>query len=214
MDALIHFANLLLLGSYLVRDMLWLRLLSILAGACFIIYFYFAPVPVWAPICWNLLFMTLNAYRIQRLLAERRPVRLTDEEQRLYGLTFRSLTPREFLRLARLAEWHDATAAQCLVEEGQRLTTLVVIFSGSATVKVAGEAVARLADGRLCGEMSFLTGEKTSASVWTDCATRYVEWRADELRRFLDENAELRSALQLVIGGELAQKLRRSARAS
>jgi CRP-like cAMP-binding protein len=208
MAYLIHLANVLFLFSYLVRDILWLRVLSVIAGFCLIPYFYFQAQPVWAPIAWNAVFTALNLYQIARLLAERRPVRFSDEEQRLYQLVFRSLTPREFARLLALADWRDAAAAECLVEQGRALDRMLVLCSGSATVKIDDQAVAELAPGRLIGEMSFLTGEKTSASVWSRGPARYVAWPSAELKRFLADNAELRAALQLVIGADLATKLR------
>ncbi|HZS40286.1 MAG TPA: cyclic nucleotide-binding domain-containing protein [Polyangia bacterium] len=208
MAYLIHVANVLFLCSYLVRDILWLRLLSVIAGFCLIPYFYFQSPPLWQPILWNVVFISLNAFQIARLLRERRPVRFSDEEQRLYQMVFRSLTPREFAKLLKLAHWSEAAPAECLVEQNQVLKRMMVIYSGLATVKVGDAAVAQLQPGRLVGEMSFLTGEKTSASVWTALRTRYVAWPADDLKRFLADNHELRSALQLVIGSDLATKLR------
>ncbi len=56
--------------------------------------------------------------------------------------------------------------------------------------------------------MSFLTGEKTSASVVTDGPARYVAWPAAELRAFLADSADLRAAWQLVVGADLATKLK------
>ena len=208
MAYLIHIANVLFLFSYLVRDILWLRVLSVIAGFCLIPYFYFQSQPVWAPIAWNVVFTTLNLYQFGRLLAERRPVRFSDEEQRLYQLVFRSLTPREFARLLELAVWREAAPAECLVPQNQTLDRMLVLYSGAATVKVDGQSVAELQAGRLIGEMSFLTGEKTSASVWATGRARYVAWPSAELKRFLADNSELRAALQLVIGADLATKLR------
>ncbi len=208
MAYLIHLANVLFLFSYLVRDILWLRALSVIAGCCLIPYFYFQPRADWAAIAWNVVFMSLNLYQIARLLAERRPVRFSDEEQRLYQLVFRTLTPREFARLLKLADWRDAAPAECLVAQNQALDRMLVLYSGAATVKVNDQSVAELKPGRLIGEMSFLTGEKTSASVWALGGARYVAWPSAELKRFLADNAELRAALQLVIGADLATKLR------
>jgi Popeye protein conserved region len=208
MSALVHVANVLFFCSYLVRDILWLRLFSVIAGFCLVPYFYFQPTPLWAPIAWNVVFMTLNAAQIARLVRERRPVTLSADEQRLYQLVFRSLTPREFARLIALARWHDAPAGERLVAEGELPGRVLVLVDGAATVAVGGAPVARLAAGRLVGEMSFLTGEKTSASVTTDTPARYVAWPAAELRKFLDDSAELRAAWQLVVGADLATKLR------
>src|SRR5580700_8052424 len=93
---LIHLANVLLLLSFLARDILWLRLLNVLAGVAFIVYFAAGAAPAWAPVGWNTLFLTINLAQIWRLVLERRPVRLSADEMALYQLAFRGLTPREF----------------------------------------------------------------------------------------------------------------------
>src|SRR5262245_59612699 len=99
MSNLIHLANVLLLLSFLVRDILWLRLLNVLAGVAFIVYFATGTPPAWAPVGWNTLFLTINFVQIWRLLLERRPVRLGADELALYQLAFRGLTQQEFAKL-------------------------------------------------------------------------------------------------------------------
>ena len=58
-DLLIHAANVLYLFAFMVRDILWLRILTIVAAACLIPYFYFRPEPLMTPIYWNLVFTDL-----------------------------------------------------------------------------------------------------------------------------------------------------------
>ena len=60
MDYLVHTANLLYLASYLMRDLIRLRLLTVVAASCLIPYFYLQPKPLTAAICWNLFFIALN----------------------------------------------------------------------------------------------------------------------------------------------------------
>ena len=81
MEFTIHIANVLYMLSYLMRDILWLRILTVLAASCLIPYFYFRSDPLFAAIYWNLLFTLLNVYWICHLLLERRPVRLTYDQQ-------------------------------------------------------------------------------------------------------------------------------------
>ena len=98
MEFMIHIANGLYMLSYLMRDVLWLRVLTVLAASCLLPYLYFRPDPLFAAIYWNLIFTSLNIYWICRLLLERRPVRLTYDQQRLSQLAFQTLTPREMWR--------------------------------------------------------------------------------------------------------------------
>ena len=99
-DFLIHAANVLYLFSYMVRDILWLRMLTVVAASCLLPYFYFQPEPLMIPIYWNLVFTALNLFWIVRLFQERRPVKLSDEERRLCELVFRTMSPREKDRLS------------------------------------------------------------------------------------------------------------------
>src|SRR6476646_3146942 len=95
----IHLANVLLLLSFLVSDILWLRLLNVAAGVAFIFFFATASPPILAPVGWNAVFLTINLVQVWRLLQERRPVRLQADELSLHKLAFRALTPREFERI-------------------------------------------------------------------------------------------------------------------
>lgn len=71
-DLLIHAANAIYLLSYVIRDILWLRLLTVLAALCLVGYFALRPEPLAAVIVWNLIFIALNLAWVLRLMAERR----------------------------------------------------------------------------------------------------------------------------------------------
>ena len=208
MDIFIHVANILYLFSYLVRDILWLRMLTVVAISCLMPFFYYRPEPLMAPIYWNLAFTAINLYRIYFLLLERKPVQLKEEEQQLYRMVFRTLKPREMLKLLKFANWKTATPGERLVEQNTDLDNLMVVYSGNASVSVEGKEVAKLRGGQFIGEMSFLTGSKTSASVEAKDALRYVRWPKEQLTRFLERNPDLRAALQMIMGVDLVAKVR------
>jgi hypothetical protein len=206
MENLVHLANVLLLLSFLVRDILWLRLLNVLAGLAFIAYF--AALPAWAPVGWNGLFLLINAAQIWRLILERRPVRLSAEERALHQLAFRALTPREFARLLGIGRWAEAAAGERLVAEGVVLDRMLVLCAGAADVVAGGARVAQLGPGQLVGEMGFLTGARTSAEVVACGPVRYLALPAGALRGLFGKHPELRAAMQAVIGSDLVAKLR------
>jgi hypothetical protein len=97
LDYLVHFSNILLLVAYSVRDILWLRWFAVAAALTNIPYFLLQDSVLWPPILWALVFTAINLYQIARLYLERRPVVLSDDEQKLYDLGFNSLRPREFV---------------------------------------------------------------------------------------------------------------------
>src|SRR5262249_11558477 len=152
------------------------RLLTIVASLVLLAYFFLFPEPLWAAIYWNLLFTVINAYQVYLLWLERRPVLFTEEEQRLYQLAFRTLTPREVRKLVSLGRWEDVATRARLVERGRDLERMMVICAGCVSVEVDDKTIATLREGQLVGEMSFLTGEAPNADVFAVEPTRYVSW--------------------------------------
>src|SRR4051812_11366824 len=182
MQNLIHLANVLLLLSFLVSDILWLRLLNVFAGLAFITYFATATPIAWAPVGWNTLFLTINLAQMWRLFLERRPVRLSADELALYQAAFRSMTPREFARLISVGRWEEAAAGDELVAEGVKLDRVLVVCSGASDVVLGGARVAQVRPGQLIGEMAFLTEKATSAKVVACEPTRYLALPTEALR--------------------------------
>jgi CRP-like cAMP-binding protein len=166
------------------------------------------PTPRVAMIGWTVVFAGINLVQILRLLHERRPVRLDPDEQRLYTQTFRTLTPREYKRLLGVGRWEEAAAGQVLIPEGVAAERVLVLAAGRVAVKAGGRLVARLGAGRFIGEMGFITGRPTSAAVESLEPVRYVAWPAVALKGALARSNNLRSALQILIGQELAAKLK------
>ena len=71
MEALVYAANILYLLSYIVRDILHLRLLTIIAACCLVTYFYNQAEPLMTVVCWNVFFVGLNALQLTRIIRER-----------------------------------------------------------------------------------------------------------------------------------------------
>ena len=207
MAYLIHGANVLYLLSYLVRDILWLRILTVCAGVSLIPYFYFQDPPLLPAVIWNLVFVSINVIQIRILLLERMPVRMSEREQRLYRMVFRHLAPREFMKILAFGKWHEAAPSKKLIEQDSNLDRLMVIYSGRVSVESHGRQIAELSDGAFIGELSFIKKEKTSATVITTCPTAYVAWQRKPLEKFLETHPEMNAAWQLIIGTDLATKL-------
>lgn len=206
-DLLIHAANVLYLFAFMVRDILWFRILAVVAAACLIPYFYFRPEPLMASIYWNLAFTGLNIYWICRLLLERRPVKLSATDQRLCELVFRTMTPREMITLLKLATWESAEAGDCFVERDKPLNRLMVIYSGKACAEVDGRNVTELQPGQFIGSISYVTDETAPANVVAIEPTRYVSWPKSKLKDFMNKNPDLHSALKSALAIDLTRWL-------
>jgi hypothetical protein len=166
LDLLVHAANVLYLVAFMVRDILWFRILAVVAALCLIAYLYSRPDPLMASVYWNLVFTAVNVYWIGRLLLERRPLALSAAEQRLCELVFRTMTPREMTALLKLATWESAKAGECFVQRDQPLNRLMVIYSGRACADVDGRTVAELQPGHFIGSISYVTGKRRRPMSW------------------------------------------------
>jgi CRP-like cAMP-binding protein len=206
-EFMIHIANVLYMMSYLMRDILWLRVLTVFAASCIVPYFYFRPEPLMAPIYWNLLFTFMNIYAIWRLLLERRPVQLTADEQRLRQLVFRSLTPREMLKLVKLGRWEKHAPRECCVECEKTCEEVAVICSGKVCVELNGQVVTELREGQFIGGTGFFIDEPSSASVIAVEPTRCMWWPKSKLKTFLKNNPDIHAAFQMILGMDLTSRL-------
>jgi hypothetical protein len=145
-----HVASVLTLLAYLVKDILWLRALTILACIAGIIFNYFvAAAPLWPVINWNLVFIVINVVQIVLILRERRGVKFTEEEKELYQTLFKNFAPFEFMKLLRLGEWKGAKKGQLLAIEKQRLDNVLLVYNGLLAVEADGQQIAQLTDGNL-----------------------------------------------------------------
>ena len=63
LHGLIHLANVIYLVSYTVKDMRWLRWLTILGAVLLIPYFF--TLNLYAPAVWNIVFLTINLWRLR-----------------------------------------------------------------------------------------------------------------------------------------------------
>src|SRR6266566_3638490 len=206
-DYLVHFSNILMLASYSVRDILWLRWFAVAAALTNIPYFLLQGTVLWPPVLWALVFTAINLYQIARLYLERRPVVLSQDEQKLYDLGFRSLRPREFVSLSLVGEWKNAEAGEQVMTEGEPVSSLCIPITGSADVRRRGERIGAVRPGNIVGTALALTGEPSPVEVTFTEPTRYMRWSLPSLRRFMDTRPDLRVTLQGLVSRDLAEKL-------
>src|SRR5205085_5192255 len=104
-----HLASVLTMLAYLLKDILWLRLLTILSCVAGIAFNYFVPAtPLWTVIYWNVLFAIINIVQIAIIIKERSGVHFTEEEKELHDTLFKNFAPFEFMKLMRIAKWREA----------------------------------------------------------------------------------------------------------
>ena len=207
---MIHVANVLYLASYSVRDILWLRILTVVAALCLLPYYFGCGAePLWEAIAWNGLFIGVNLFQILLLVRERWPVQLEGLERDIYERIFHTLTPGEFQKLLKLGSWKQHAPEAVLVGHGTVVDEMMVLCEGEAKVLIGDDEVARLKEGQFVGEMSFLTQKKASANVVSAGETTVLSWPQRELQAYLDKNGGMAFKVQGVLGQDLVRKLHR-----
>jgi Popeye protein conserved region len=208
-DYLVHFSNILLLVSYSVRNILWLRWFAVAAAITNMPYFLLQHTVLWPPVLWALVFTAINLYQIWRIYLERRPVVLSDDERRLYDLGFQSLRPREFVSLTLMGEWKSAAAGERILIEGEPVSRLCVAITGRAEVHKQGQRIGVFEPGNLIGTALALTGAPSPVAATFSEPSRYISWPLPSLRAFMDKRPDLRVTLQGMVSRDLAVKVER-----
>lgn len=199
--------------AFLVRDILWLRLLAILSYGVFCaVAAARADGPAWSFIAWYALFIAINGGHAAYLFYERSLVRLNDEECRVRDLVFAALDPVTTKRLLRAGTWHDLPPGEFLTHERRVAKHLVLIAHGEVTVRVGNAEITRLGPGRFVGEIGFLTSGPATATAQVssdgECGKlRCLAWNQRKLRKRLAHDDALRSVVYAAIGADLSAKI-------
>jgi hypothetical protein len=213
-DYLVHISNILLLVSYSVRDILWLRWFAVGAALINIPYFLLQGTVLWPPVLWALVFTAINLFQITRIYLERRPVVLSEDERKLYDLGFQSLRPREFVALALVGEWRNAEPGERVVKEGEPVSGVCISITGSAEVRKQGDPIGTLGPGHIIGTALALAGTPSPVEIVFAESARYMRWSLPNLRTFMDKRPDLRVTLQQHVNRDLAGKLEKMLSAS
>ena len=208
-----HIASILTMVAYLLRDILWLRFLTILSCFAGIAFLTIVPPkgPLWQPIWWNVVFAIINIVQIAIIIKERTGTHFTEEEKELHETLFKKFAPFEFMKLMRIAEWRQVAPGEMVTTEGQKLDEVMMIYNGLLAVEVKGEKKAQLQDGHFIGELSFISGGTATATVRAIEPTRYIAWPKKEIDRLLTRNPSMHIAMQGMLTVDLSKKLTRRA---
>jgi Popeye protein conserved region len=200
-------SNVLYLVSYSVRDILWLRILTVIAATLLVPYYAMQYPPLQAAIAWSGVFILINFYWIVRLMIERRPVHLTPDEARLREISFPSLTPREARDLYAAGVWDNVATDMSLVKHDRDGDRFSVILRGVANVIYNKTTISQLGEGQFVGNLDVHADTFGDLDVLTTTAMRVMCWPRDKLQAFLEQRPDVALALERSIGFELRRML-------
>ena len=203
----LHAANILLLVAYSVRDILWLRLFAVAASLISLPYFILQPEPLWEPIIWSSVFAAINSFQSWRLFVERRPVKLTPEEEEIRRLAFPDLTSRKVLQILSIGTWTTVGIGERMLERGKTVEAISVIVRGKVRVTRDDGVFAELVPGQIVGSALLLSGVTADVDAVAVEPVRCIRWEVELLDRYLTANPETRIVLQKYLARDLAGKV-------
>ena len=202
---LMHIAYVIILASFLVKDVLWLRALSVLGGFMWIAFFATLGAVDWGGIAWNTFFGLINLWHIIRIIMERRPVQLSERERELKHKVCPELSDRRWLELINLGERLEAEHP--IVIEGQSADAVYLLSRGEAQAsRTGGEQI--LSSGEIIGGVSYLTGQPSKERVECAVQSELLRWTTVELKGHLEQHPEVLSVFQRLVGHEIARQHR------
>ena len=163
--------------------------------------------PMWLAINWNFVFVVVNVYHIAVILYEKRAVKMDDRNEELYQTLFKEMTPVEYLKISRAAEWVSLKSGQRIITQGMPVPDLYLIYNGTVDVVVDGDEVTQLKDGEFVGEMSFLTEKVATATCKVKYDTICLVWKQREFKELLKRNPSLYFTIQSVLSAQVSDKL-------
>ena len=198
------------LAAFIAKDIAWLRRITIAGNIVVLPYYYFEnETPLWTPIIWVCIFTLINLVMLFLIYLESRPIKLSDIEQKIYELTFKSLEPRIYKKLIDLGSWEEIQPEVELVTRDSVLDSLMLVVDGEAEVLLKHGEHRYIPTGGFIGEQSFITGGKTYADVSTGKeATTILRLNSESLREYLANKETLKDAVDLIITADLIYKLR------
>lgn len=208
-DFWVHGSNLLLLVGYTRRDMIPLRIFALAAALTIIPYYVVQPTVLWPPILWSGVYAGVHGYHLFRLILERRPFKMTVDEQRLYERNFSSLQPFEFRQVIDSGEWSEAELGSRLQVDADEV---LLLFEGRIRLSRGGAEITTLAPGQLVGVALQIEQALSGFELEATTPVRLVRWSLSILEAQMEESPQIRAALTALLNHDLARKLLAQAR--
>lgn len=196
--------------SYAMRDIRWLRMITVVA--CFVdlfVYYNIRPgQPMWVSFVMSLLFIAINGYQLWVLWQDSRTSDFSSEESFMYEKVFSALKPGEFRRLLRLGRYHGVAIGTPWVRLGAPVSSVALLVAGEAAVILDEAVVSRLKPGDFVGEMGYITRQPASATVQAGAGLRLFSLDYAVIDELAAKSPELHVKLTGILGRDVATKLR------
>ena len=192
-------------AAYLLKNILWLRILLVVAATIYIISG--VSLGITSMVGWNSAYLLINTYHIVFLLLDRVSINVPEETRSIYQPIFSTLSTREFKKLISNNQF-ETVQDEVIVEEAKVPGRLFIILRGKVEIMKSDVRIASLGAGDFVGEMSFLSKEPASASAHARGQVQYAYWTRNDLEKLQHGNITLYNRFIAIIGCDLVRKLK------
>ena len=204
---IINIAYLLMLIALTIKNILVLRIVLISAQAIFIIYAILFQNNVL--LFWNSIFIIINIIWVIILILQQRPVKIPADIQDIYQKKFHDMSKREFIFLWQIGKF-NTVADEPIIKQNIKNKELLLILQGTAIVVCNNKEIARLGRGDFIAEMSFMTGEPTSADVVALKQVTYIYWARENVANLEQLNHKLWLKINNILSKDLVGKMKKT----
>jgi CRP-like cAMP-binding protein len=186
-----HGAFLSLAVSYTETDIYLLRVYAVSGVALSMIFQFYREKPLYLPLKWNWVFLTINIAMIARILKqERDAARIPDEQKRLYVKLFqeKGMHSVEFMRLMAAATRTELVPGEYLAKQGETRTSLQLIVKGNGRVVRDGEEIGSVEKHQFVGEMSYLAWQSRKLKEMKKIKNQHHKEKDSDIREEPTEN--------------------------
>jgi hypothetical protein len=197
--------------SYVMRDIKWLRIITMFACTLdLVIYYQIRPSqPMWVQLFFTLVFLAINAYQLQVIWRDARRISFSGDEGYLYKNVFQNLTPGEFKRILKYAKFEDLPQGKHLMRKDEYVDHICVLCRGELAIHLSGNLLNRIEVGSFVGEMGYLTQRPASVNVIATTASRVLRVDRKNLEELELKHPDVHAKLIWIMGRDIADKLRK-----
>jgi len=202
-------AYLALASGFVMTDILSLRLMLVGGYTALTCFHLLHANPLRIPLRWSALFVAVNTAMVARIVMERWPSGLTEEDESLRLAFFDRLTPAQFVRVLKLGERRELSQGSVLTVEREQCGYLYFVEQGLAEIGVNGERVATVGRGGFVNDVAFQQGEGAGSygTVTASTGVTVIAWEQATLREALLSDEKLASSMTTVLTTRLVEQL-------
>ena len=187
-----------------IKEIYWLRIILTLAQILQLTHAYLANDPYKG--FWTFIFVLINVYQIVLLYLDRQELPIPDEIKDLYENIFHTKSKREFLKFWDAGEICQVED-QAVIKSGDTQSDLLLILNGKADVIRDNNIITTLKRGQFISEISYITGNPTSADVIAKGELLFYNWNRKRLNKLRKSNPITMAKLDRILTLDMAGKL-------